>query len=153
MLILLALIAYAAFGGVRRLASICTIILPVFMIFYIGMCSWIIYIHADKLPQTLYTVITSAFSGHAPIFGFAGSLALMALQFGIARAVYSCDIATGYDAVIQSATQSKNPKAQAKLAVFAQLTSTIICTFSIVIVQTHMRLLKSYRNVAVATVI
>ena len=73
----------AAFGGVRRLAGICTVILPIFMVCYVGMCSWIIYVHADKLPQTLYTVVTSAFSGHAPIFGFAGSSALMALQFGM----------------------------------------------------------------------
>lgn len=134
MAILLCLIFYASFGGVQRLANICTTVLPVFMVLYLVMCSWIIYMNAGKIPQMLYTVVTSAFSGHAPIFGFAGSSALMALHFGIARAVYSCDIATGYDSVVQSTTKSKQPEAQAKLSIFAQLTSTIISTLSIMIV-------------------
>ena len=134
MAILLCLIFYASFGGIQRLANICTTVLPVFMVLYLIMCSWIIYMNAEKIPQMLYVVVTSAFSGHAPIFGFAGSSALMALHFGIARAVYSCDIGTGYDSVVQSTTKSKQPEAQAKLSIFAQLTSTIISTFSITIV-------------------
>lgn len=132
--ILLLLVLYASIGGIRRLANTCSILMPIFIIMYITMCIWIIGINIHKLPETLYTVFKGAFIGHAPLAGFVGSSAMMAMHFGIARAVYSGDIAIGYDSVVQSETKSQHPELQAKLAIFGQLTDTIICTCSILVV-------------------
>lgn len=132
--ILLLLVLYASIGGITRLANTCSIIMPIFIVLYMGMCFWIIGQHIEKLPDTLYAVFKGAFIGQAPIAGFLGSTALMAMHFGIARAVYSADIAIGYDSVVHSETKSQHPEMQAKLAVFGQLTDTIICTCSILVV-------------------
>lgn len=132
--ILLLLVLYASIGGIRRLANTCSILMPMFIIMYVAMCLWIIGVNIHKLPETLATVVKGAFVGHAPLAGFVGSTAMMAMHFGIARAVYSGDIAIGYDSVVQSETKSQHPELQAKLAIFGQLTDTVICTCSILVV-------------------
>jgi AGCS family alanine or glycine:cation symporter len=128
------LILYSVLGGVRRLATICTIIMPIFLITYVLMSIWVIVLNADALPGLLLTIFKSAFIGHAPIAGFLGSTSLIAIHYGVARAVYSGDIGIGYDSIVQSETRSKHPEHQAKLAMFGQLTDTIICTCTVLVV-------------------
>ncbi len=134
MAVLLIITIYAAIGGIKRMANTCSILMPPFMILYIIMCLFVILNNIDILPSILADVFKSAFVGHAPVAGFVGSTFLMAAQFGIARAVYSGDIAIGYDSVVQSETKSKHPELQGRLAIFSQLTDSIICTLSILVV-------------------
>ena len=128
------LILYSVIGGISRLATICTVIMPFFLIGYISMSLWIIISNAHLIPNLLITIFKSAFVGHAPVAGFLGSTALAAIHFGVARAVYSGDIGIGYDSIVQSETKSKHPEHQAKLAIFGQLTDTVICTCTMLIV-------------------
>ncbi len=58
----------------------------------------------------------------------------MASQLGTARAVYSGDIAIGFDSIIQSETKALRPEHQARLAIFAGATDSLICTMSILVV-------------------
>jgi AGCS family alanine or glycine:cation symporter len=130
----IALVIYSSIGGIKRLANTCTLLMPPFIIFYLFICLWVIIAHYEILPSIFMTIIKSAFVGHAPIFGFAGSTYLMAAQTGVARAVYSSDIGIGYDSIIQSETATTFPEIQAKMAIFAQLTDAFICTLSILVV-------------------
>ncbi len=128
------LIIYIGIGGVKRLAALCTMLMPIFIVLYVGMCLWVIILHIEQLPEFFITVFKSAFVGHAAIGGFSGSTILMAAQQGAARAVYSGDIAIGFDSIIQSETKAKNFHYQAQLAIVAALTDTFICTLSITII-------------------
>lgn len=125
---------YAGLGGIQRLATICTIIGPIFITLYFAMCSWVIGVHFSELATLLPLVFKSAFLGHAPIGGFAGSTLLMAAQQGTSRAVYSGDIGIGYDSIIQSETRAVNPVKQARIAIFGILTDVTFCSLSILVV-------------------
>lgn len=133
-LTLVALTLYTAIGGVNRLATVCSVLMPIFMIGYMLMCLWVIGCNFGKIPAMIITVFQSAFTGHAAMGGFAGSTLMLAAQNGIARAVYSGDIGIGYDATIQSETRSQSPEKQARLAIFSLLTDSTICSLSILVV-------------------
>lgn len=128
---LIALTLYASFGGIQRLANICSVISPIFIVIYFVMCFWLIGANYDVLGQVLSMVIKSAFTGHAAVGGFAGSTIMMAAQQGIAKAVYSGDIGIGYDSIIQSETRVVEPEKQARIAIFGVLTDVSFCTLSI----------------------
>lgn len=132
--ILLGLVFYAGFGGVKRLANICTLLMPTFVLVYIIMCFWIISHNLDQMPAVLETVLKSAFTGHAAVGGFAGSTFIMTAQKGISQAVYSGDIGIGYDSIIQSETKTPHPERQARMAIFALITDTFICSLSLLLV-------------------
>lgn len=131
---ILALVLYTVIGGVNRLANVCMILMPAFMVIYTVMCLWVVGNNIFILPEILSTVFHSAFNGHAAIGGFAGSTFVLAAQNGIARAVYSGDIGIGYDSTIQAETRTQHPEKQARMTVFALLTDTTVCTMSMLVV-------------------
>lgn len=133
-ILLLVLLLLSALGGVKRLANLCTIIMPPFMLCYIFLALYIIIDNAHLLPQTLSFIWNSAFGWNAPIGAFAGSTMVMAAHYGASRAVYSGDIGIGYDSIVQSETRVKNPVKHAKLSILSLFTDSVICTLSILIV-------------------
>ena len=132
--ILLSFILISALGGVKRLANICSLLLPPFLIIYIVVAIYIFYLNIEKVPSLFLDIITSAFTGHASIGGFIGSTALLAAHYGVSRAVYSGDIGIGYDATVLSESQTEYPQKQARMAIFALFADTALCTIGIMIV-------------------
>ena len=133
--VLLFLIIYAAKGGIQRVGNICSAIIPVFVGFFGIMSAWVICSHLTELPSLLGVVVTSAFSGHAAVGGFAGSSVMLAMSQGIARGCYSGDIGVGYASIIHSETRLKDPGAQAGLAIFGIFLDTfIVCTLSLCLI-------------------
>lgn len=133
-LFLLASILYFSLGGVSRVGQVCSWVMPIFMVSYLLMGSWIIIQEFAQLPDVLYSVFHSAFAGHAAVGGFAGSSMLLAIQHGISRAAYSADIGIGYDSIIQSESNTVYPERQARLAILGVCVDNVICTISILIV-------------------
>lgn len=133
-LMLIALLFASALGGVKRLANVCTIIMPPFMLCYIIIALYIIIANASLLPETLSFIWSSAFGWRAPVGAFAGSTLMVAAHYGASRAVYSGDIGIGYDSIVQSETRVKDPAKHAKLGILALFTDSVICTLSILIV-------------------
>ncbi|MBS0626883.1 MAG: amino acid carrier protein, partial [Verrucomicrobia bacterium] len=132
--LLLTLVLFAGIGGIKRIAKICSLVIPAFVFIYIAMSFWIIIQEHHLLPGILTTVIKSAFHGHAAVGGFAGSGILLAIQHGISRAAYSSDLGIGYDSIIQSESSTVHPQKQASLAIIGVFVDNFICTLSILIV-------------------
>lgn len=132
-LFLLLFTIYVGLGGVSRLSAVCSILMPIFILGYSGMCLWIIALNAVALPAVLKAVVVSAFSGHAALGGFAGATFWLALQQGTARATYSSDIAIGFDSMIQSESRAMDPQHQALVVMLAMILDSFICTMTIML--------------------
>lgn len=131
---LLSMVLYAGSGGVPRVAKICSMVLPFFMVCYISMSLWIIFHHLGEIPLILKQVVKSAFTGEALVGGVAGGSILLAIQNGIAAAAYSGDIGIGYDSIIQSESRTIYPERQARLAILGVWIDNLICSLSILVV-------------------
>lgn len=118
---------YTVMGGIKRLSSICSVMMPFFMIGYIAVCLYIIGVNYGILPTVVIEIFRGAFEGHAPIGGFVGSTMLMAAYQGTSRAVYAGDIGVGFDSCVQSETMISDPRKQAQIAIYALFTDTFIC--------------------------
>lgn len=132
-LVLLLLLLISSVGGVKRLANVCTVIMPPFMLCYMLIALYIIVDNSHALVPTLQLIWHSAFNWQAPVGAFAGAGMITAAHYGASRAVYSGDIGIGYDSIVQSETRAKDPVKHAKLAIFSLLTDSVICTLSIMI--------------------
>lgn len=134
MVVLLVLVLFAGSGGVKRLSQFCTWTIPFFLVAYISMTSWIILQNISSIPSILTTVLHSAFFGHAAIGGFIGSSMILSIQHGVSRAVYSGDLGIGYDSIIQSESNEKDPKKQARLSILGVFIDNLICSLSVMVV-------------------
>ena len=131
---LLMLVLFAGLGGVKRIAKICSFVMPGFVLIYIAMGFWVISQEIHLLPNVLASVFKSAFHGHSAIGGFIGSSLLLAIQHGTSKAAYSSDLGIGYDSIIQSESSTVYPEKQASLAIIGVFIDNFICTISILIV-------------------
>lgn len=133
--VLLVLVLYAAWGGIRRVGTISAATVPLFVIVYCSMGAYVIFQNAAAIPEVLGTVFTTAFTGHAAVGGFIGSTLLIAVTQGIRRACYTGDIGIGYAAVIHSESSVIQPEKQASLVIVDIFLDTfIICTTTILLI-------------------
>ncbi len=132
--VLLILVIISVVGGVKRLSNICSMLIPPFMISYVMLGLWIMIDHYGELPGIFGTIFSDAFSLKASASGIIGGQILTAAHYGMSRAVYSGDIGIGYDSIVQSETQTTYPERQARLAIFALFSDTIICTMTVLII-------------------
>ena len=132
---MLFLVLFASSGGVRRVGTIASALIPLFVFSYVGMGFWVLWNHLDLLPSLLGEVLHSAFSGHSALGAFAGSSIMLTASQGVRRGCYSGDVGIGYASIIHSETSAKIPEKQASLVVFEILVDTfIICTTSVMLV-------------------
>ncbi len=132
---LLLLVIFAGSGGVRRVGSISSTSLPIFVLIYVSMGMWVLVNNVAVIPEVLKLVFVSAFTGHAAFGGFAGAGMIAALSHGIRRGCYTGDIGVGYASVIHSETSVQVPERQASLAVFDIFLDTfIVCTTSLFLI-------------------
>lgn len=132
--VLLSLVLFASSGGVRRVGTISSAILPFFVLVYISMGSWVLLNNLHVIPEVFTSVFASAFTGTAAIGGFAGSALMSTISQGARRGCYTGDLGVGYASVIHSESSMKIPEEQASLAVFdIFLDSFIICTTSLML--------------------
>lgn len=134
-IVLISLIIAISRRGLNSVGRIASFFIPLFIICYLFMGAWVFILNYEMLPSILGTVMTSAFTGHAAVGGFAGSTILIAASQGMRRSCYAGDIAIGYASVIHSETREISPEKQASLAILEVfLDSFVICTTSVMLV-------------------
>lgn len=132
---LLILVMFAASGGVRRVGSISSAIIPFFVCLYVGMGLWVFINNWSSLPAMLALVLSSAFNGHAAVGGFVGSGIILAMSHGIRRGCYTTDVGVGYASVIHSESANQVAEKQASLVIFDIFIDTfMICTTSVALI-------------------
>lgn len=130
--LLLILVIVAGNGGVKRVGSISSAIIPFFVVLYVGMGAWVLWDMAGEIPRVIREVISGAFSGHAVAGGFVGSALIQTISQGVRRSCYSSDIGIGYASVVHSESVAKIPEQQASLVIFdIFVDSFLICTTSL----------------------
>jgi AGCS family alanine or glycine:cation symporter len=133
--VLLVLVIFAGSGGVRRVGSISSKSLPIFVFVYVGMGIWVLINNMAVLPGVFKEIFVSAFTGHAAVGGFAGAGLIATMSHGIRRGCYTGDIGVGYASVIHSESSVQVPEKQAALAIFDIFLDTfIVCTTSLFLI-------------------
>lgn len=135
MFVLLLLILLAGSGGVRRVGSICSAIVPMFVVLFVVMSVWVLITNLSVIPLLFKEIFLSAFTGHAAVGGFAGSSIMLTISQGIARGCYSGDIGVGYASIIHSESRVTQAERQAALSIFGIFLDTfLICTLSLFLI-------------------
>lgn len=132
---LLLMLLWAGAGGIRRVGELCSAVIPLFVLIFVGMSLWVLSLNWHLLPTLFATVFKSAFTGHAAIGGFAGSTVLMTIVQGAARGCYSGDVGIGYASVVHSESALERPQLQAGLAILGIFLDTfVVCSMSLFLI-------------------
>lgn len=113
-------------GGVKSIARVCGMLVPVMAFLYIIGCVYILVVNADYLWPALQLICHAAFSPEAAGGGFVGSTVMMAARFGIARGLFSNESGMGSAPIVAAAAQTRNPVRQALVSSSGTFWDTVV---------------------------
>ena len=134
-IIFLIAVLWAGKQGIEFVGKISAILIPIFLVIFMGMSFTVFYIYAAQIPGVFYSIFVHAFTPHAAAGAFIGSSVVLAMSHGMRRACYTGDIGIGYASTVHSASSESDPAKQASMGIVAILLDTfIICTMSVLLI-------------------
>lgn len=94
-IILVILLLSITLGGLKRLANIATNLVPIMSILYVILCLIVLIVNFRNIPAVFVAIFTQAFSFKAAAGGATGFVIARAMQYGIARGMYSNEAGEG----------------------------------------------------------
>ncbi len=130
-LLLMFFVGLVLIGGLRRISEVASKLVPLMGLLYISAGLWVLLSHLTEIPAAIALVIDSAFTPVAAQGGFAGAAVAMAIQFGVARGVFSNEAGLGSAPIAHAAAATDSPVRQGVVAMLGTFIDTlIICSIT-----------------------
>ncbi|MGD8526285.1 MAG: sodium:alanine symporter family protein [Thioalkalispiraceae bacterium] len=118
-------------GGIKRIAKVTSRIVPFMAIFYCGAALLILLINIEKIPDAFLTIFNLALNPYAAGGGAIGA----AIQYGVARGVFSNEAGLGSAPMAHAAARTKEPVREGLVAMMGPFIDTIIiCTMTALVI-------------------
>lgn len=134
-LLLAVLTGAVILGGIKRIGEVTQILVPFMCVLYLGGGLVILVMNAAALPAAIGLVLTGAMSGTAAVGGFAGASVRNALQYGVARGLFSNEAGLGSAPLVHSAAVTDHPVRQGMYGIFEVLVDTVlVCSVTALVI-------------------
>ena len=113
-------------GGIQRLGEVSGKLVPLMCVIYVVGGLFILILHAAAVPQALNLIFTHAFTPVAATGGFVGATMVLAIQYGVARGVFSNEAGLGSAPIAHATATSNSSVEQGLIAMLGTFIDTII---------------------------
>ncbi len=123
-------VALVVIGGIKRITSVSTVIVPFMAVLYIISAIVILVCNASTIPAAFVEIFESAFGMRAVAGGALGAM-VTAMQKGIARGIFSNEAGLGSAPIAACAAKVDSPAKQGLISMTGTVIDTlIICTMT-----------------------
>ena len=136
------LTAFVIFGGIKSIASVCEKLVPFMAAFYVIGCLVILGINHEYVIPAITTICQLAFADKDTVIGgLVGGGLRYAIQYGVARGLFSNESGMGSAPIAAAAARTKNPVRQALVSSTGTFWDTVVvCLMTgLVLVSTMMK--------------
>ena len=120
------LVGLVLIGGIKRIAGLAGKLVPLMAIVYLLAGLAILLLNITSIPEALSLIVTSAFTGTAAVGGFAGASIWAAMQFGVARGIFSNEAGLGSAPIAHAAAKTDSSVKQGLIAMMGTFIDTIV---------------------------
>ncbi|WP_226344789.1 alanine/glycine:cation symporter family protein [Agilicoccus flavus] len=113
-------------GGISSIGKVTSAFVPLMIVLYVLAAVVVLVVNVTALPAAFALIVSDAFTGTAAVGGFAGSTMILALQYGIARGIFSNESGLGSAAIAAAAAQTRHPVRQGLVSMTQTFIDTII---------------------------
>jgi AGCS family alanine or glycine:cation symporter len=129
--IVMVLVGLVVLGGIKRIGRVAEALVPAMCVAYVVFALVVLAINIAEIPAAIALVFTEAFTPTAATGGFAGAAVWAAIQFGVARGVFSNEAGLGTAGIAQAAGTTTNPVRSGLIGMTGTFIDTIIvCTMT-----------------------
>ena len=132
--ILAILTAIVLIGGIRRIGTLCELLVPAMALLFVGSGLAVIACNWQAVPEAFRQIVHYAFAPRAMAGGYAmGS----ALRYGVARGVFTNEAGVGMSAIAHACADVDEPAEQGMWGIFEVFFATmVICTVTALVILT-----------------
>lgn len=123
--IVAAAVALVVIGGIKRIASVSSVVVPFMMVLYVVICVAILVVNIQEIPAAVKEIVEGAFGARAAAGGALGAM-FIAMQKGVAKGVFSNEAGLGSAPIAAAAAQTKEPVRQGLVTMTGTFLDTII---------------------------
>ncbi|WP_328528842.1 alanine:cation symporter family protein [Nocardioides sp. NBC_00368] len=117
--------AFVVVGGVKRIASFATLVVPFMAVAYVAVAMVVVVVNSDQIPGVISDVVSSAFGLHSTF----GAVLGLAVMWGVKRGVYSNEAGQGTGPHAAAAAEVSHPAKQGLVQAFAVYVDTLfVCS-------------------------
>lgn len=123
---------FIVYGGIRRIAKVSDVIVPVMAVGYIAMALIVIIINIGDIPAVLYSIVANAFGWEEAVGGGMGA----AIAQGLRRGLFSNEAGLGSAPNVAATADVRHPISQGITQSFSVFIDTIIicsCTAFVIL--------------------
>jgi len=129
------LVAMVIIGGIKRIGSVASKLVPFMCVIYVGGALIMIVLHASEIPGYLALILKHAFTPIAESGACAGVSVWIAFEWGLRRACFSNEAGEGSAAMAHAAAKTEEPIREGVVAGIGPFIDTIIiCTMSALVI-------------------
>ncbi|MBH32131.1 MAG: sodium:alanine symporter family protein [Gammaproteobacteria bacterium] len=134
--LIIALIAsLVIIGGIKRISKVATKLVPFMALIYIVAALYIIFSNIGEIPSAISLIVHSAFNGTEGVEAFGGATVWAAIQYGVARGVFSNEAGLGSAPIAHAAAKTNSPVAQGTIGMLGTFIDTIVlCTMTALVI-------------------
>lgn len=118
-------------GGIRRIGAVAEWLVPSMCVGYILCVLVVLALYAQRIPDALALIFTSAFQPTAATGGFVGAGVMLAMQKGVARGIFSNEAGLGTAGIAQAAGATSDPVFSGLIGMMGTFIDTlVVCTMT-----------------------
>jgi len=121
-----AVTALVLLGGIRAIAKVASLLVPVMVLFYMLGGLLVLAIQWDLVMDALKTIVKSAFHPPAAVGGFSGATLAQCVRVGVARGIFSNESGLGSSPIAAAAAQTDNPVRQGLVSMTQTFLDTLV---------------------------
>jgi AGCS family alanine or glycine:cation symporter len=95
-------------GGIKRIASVASKIIPIMGLIYFGGALIILIENYQNVIPSFQAIFAQVFTGSAAVGGFLGASFAMSLKYGVARGLYSNEAGQGSSPIAHASSKNKS---------------------------------------------
>lgn len=123
-------------GGIKSIGKVTAGFVPIMIVFYVAAALYILIANVSGIPAAFAEIFSDAFTGSSAVGGFTGSAIIIAIQYGVARGIFSNESGMGSAAIAAASAQTTHPVRQGLVSMTQTFIDTIIvvtCTGLVII--------------------
>lgn len=125
-LALVALTAPIIFGGIRRIAHVAQVIVPVMAIGYLALAVYAVATHVALVPEMIVLIVKSAFGLDQAAGGLTGYAVSQAVSIGVKRGLFSNEAGMGSAPNAAATASTRHPVTQGLIQMLGVFVDTIV---------------------------
>ena len=131
------IVAVVILGGLQRIATVASRLVPAMCLFYLVLAVIIIVLNIDAVPGVFAQIFHDAFNGTAATGGAAGIAWKTVIQTGVKRAAFSNEAGLGTAPMAHGAAKTSEPVREGLVAMLGPFIDTVVvCSLTALVILT-----------------